>query len=213
MVVLLSRRIKSLQAFSDDADIGCGVIFGEGAVIYFCLLCFHFGELAELSGVAGAAGGLGVSSFSGGGGKSFVCPLFCERVGFYGIPDGFRFRAAVGFGGVGLFFRSSAFWSAAVDCSSSLLLHRSAADVLSVIMMRFGASVLWFMRRLQGLAPPAWFGGGPWPALGCLLRRDRREDAWAAMSRASWRFGAALCNFQVVQGVFSKISGMYCASS
>ena len=96
MVVLLSRRIKSLQAFSDDADIGCGVIFGEGAVIYFCLLCFHFGELAELSGVAGAAGGLGVSSFSGGGGKSFVCPLFCERVGFYGIPDGFRFRAAVG---------------------------------------------------------------------------------------------------------------------
>ena len=141
MVVLLSRRIKSLQAFSDDADIGCGVIFGEGAVIYFCLLCFHFGELAELSGVAGAAGGLGISSFSGGGGKSFVCPLFCERVGFYGIPDGFRFRAAVGFGGVGLFFQSLAFWSAAADCSSSLLLHRSAADVLLVIMMRFGASV------------------------------------------------------------------------
>ena len=110
-------------------------------MIYFCLLCFHFGELAELSGVAGAAGGLGVSSFSGGGGKSFVCPLFCERVGFYGIPDGFRFRAAVGFGGVGLFFQSLAFWSAAADCSSSLLLHRSAADVLLVIMMRFGASV------------------------------------------------------------------------
>ena len=94
MVVLLSRRIKSLQAFSDDADIGCGVIFGEGAVIYFCLLCFHFGELAALSGVAG---GLGVSSFSGGGGKSFVYPLFCERVGFYGILDGFR--AADGFSG------------------------------------------------------------------------------------------------------------------
>lgn len=79
MVVLLSRRIKSLQVFSDDADIGCGVIFGEGAVIYFCLLCFHFGEPAELSGVAGAAGGLGVSSFSGGGGKNFVCPLFFAK--------------------------------------------------------------------------------------------------------------------------------------
>lgn len=213
MVVLLSRRIKSLQAFSDDADIGCGVIFGEGAVIYFCLLCFHFGELAELSGVAGAAGGLGVSSFSGGGGKSFVCPLFLRKGGILRHPRWIPFPRCCWFSGIGLFFRSSAFWSAAADCSSSLLLHRSAADVLSVIMMRFGASVRWFMRRLQGLAPPAWFGGGPWPALGCLLRRDRREDAWAAMSRASWRFGAALCNFQVVQGVFSKISGMYCASS
>ncbi|KAG2625963.1 hypothetical protein PVAP13_3KG282700 [Panicum virgatum] len=121
MVVLLSRQIKSLQAFSDDADIGCGVIFGEGAVIYFCLLCFHFGELAELSGVAGAAGGLGVSSFSGGGGKSFVCPLFLQKGGILRHPRWipfprccwFRWRRfvlpVVGLlvGGGGLFFLST----------------------------------------------------------------------------------------------------------
>ena len=65
-------------------------------MICFCLLCFHSDGRAEFSGVAGTASGLGVSFFSGCG-KSFVCPLLCERVGFYGILDGFR--AADGFSG------------------------------------------------------------------------------------------------------------------
>jgi len=76
MVVLLSRRIKSLQAFSDGGDNGCGVIFGEGAVI-FCLLCFISGRRVEPLGVAGEAGGLGASVFSVGGGKR---RLFLPRV-------------------------------------------------------------------------------------------------------------------------------------
>ncbi|KAG2651025.1 hypothetical protein PVAP13_1NG514100 [Panicum virgatum] len=152
MVVLLSRRIKSLQAFSDGGDNGCGVIFGEGAVI-FCLLCFISGRRVEPLGVAGEAGGLGASVFSvgggkrrlflprvvglhckavrwcfcclcfgsgdrvkllggaffcsgifpssGGGGMSYVWPLFCEKGGLFSIPVGSRGRAAGGAGSGG----------------------------------------------------------------------------------------------------------------
>jgi len=189
MVVLLSRRIKSLQAFSDGGDNGCGVIFGEGAVI-FCLLCFISGRRVEPLGVAGEAGGLGASVFSvgggkrrlflprvvglhckavrwcfcclcfgsgdrvkllggaffcsgifpssGGGGMSFVWPLFCEKGGLFSIPVGSRGRAAgvAGSGGfvvpaVGFASGLSA-WSATADLSSGLLMSSlTAADCIS----------------------------------------------------------------------------------
>ena len=94
MAVLLSRRIRSLEAFPDNGNNGCGVIFDESHAICFCLLYFHSGGRAKFSVIAGMANSLGVSFFSGSG------------------------------SGSGWFFSSSAFLPAAADCSSSWFLHK-----------------------------------------------------------------------------------------
>ena len=165
--------------------------------------------------VAGAAivysGGFPIS---GSGGMSFVWPLFCERVGLFGIPVGFRGRAASVVGGGGRVFPTSVVRLAAVDLASSPLLLKMADDVRSTSTMCFGVGAgCWLLRHQNALTPLGKFGGGSCLAASFLLRRtgDRRRGAPAA-SGSSWCLGVVSCNFHFLEGAFCKLTAMYCAS-
>jgi hypothetical protein len=89
--------------------------------------------------------------------------LFCFG-GRAGIPDG---------GGGGSLFRSLAGWPAAVDLFSSLTSHKWSADVLSMLMMRFGvATERWLLRLNQCLMTLVRGGGGVRTVAGCSLLHD-----------------------------------------
>jgi hypothetical protein len=136
--------------------------------------------------------------------------LSCERVGFLdGFPIGDR-DCAANVVGSGSLIRSSVVWTQprmAADLSSSLSLHKLAADGLSAFTMRLGgAAGCWLMRLLQGLTPLVKIGGGTWLALGF-----RQQLGVRAASGSPCCLGVALCNFQLVQGAFYKLLGMFSA--
>ncbi|CAN6282555.1 unnamed protein product [Urochloa humidicola] len=68
VALLLVRRIKRLQSFSDGDGNGFGVVFGEDAARSFCCLYFGPDGQVDFSEGAGEAGGFGGFLFSGGGG-------------------------------------------------------------------------------------------------------------------------------------------------
>ena len=147
--------------------------------------------------VAGAAivysGGFPIS---GSGGMSFVWPLFCKRVGLFGIPMGFRGRAASVAGGGGVAFPTSVGQLTVVDLSSSPLLLKMAADVLSSSTMCFGLGAGSRLLWQQNFTPLRRIGGGPCLAVSRLLRRTegRWRGAPAALGSVWW-LGIAACNF------------------
>ena len=188
-----SQRIRALQIFCDDDGDGLGVVSGEDFVRCFWCLCSGSGGRVKLSAEdGGATATVYFRGFpiSGGGGKSFVWPLFCEMVGLFGIPVGFRGRAASDVGGGGLVFPSPVVWLAAVDLASSPLLLKMAADVLSSSTMYFSVGAgCWLLRHQNALTPLGKFGGGS-----CLAVSFLRRGAPAALG-SSWCLGVASCNF------------------
>jgi hypothetical protein len=184
VAVLLLWQIRHLQA---------GVVFDEAVARFFCLLFFG-------SGSGAGDGDAVISSISGGGGRGFIFPLSCERVGFFdGFPVGDR-DCAANVVGSGSLIRSSVVWTqpAAADLSSSLSLHKLAADGLSAFTMHLGGGAgRWLMQLLQGLTPLVKIGGGTW-----LDSGFRRQFGVRAASGSPCCLGVALCNFQIVQGAF-----------
>jgi hypothetical protein len=146
------RQIRSLQGCSVG---GSGVSCGVAAVRHFCLLFFGSGTWMVVSG---------------GVGKRFGFPCFGGRVG---IPDGSRSCAADAVGGGGCLFRSPTVWPAVVDILSSPTSHKSTADALSSLMMRFGdATEHWLMRLNQSLTLLVRCGGGARMVMGWFLLGD-----------------------------------------
>jgi hypothetical protein len=95
----------------------------------------------------------------------------------------------------------------AADLSSSLSLHKLAVDGLSAFTMRLdGAAGCWLMRLLQGLTPLVKIGGGTWLASGF-----RQQLGVRVASGSPCCLGVVLCNFQIVQGAFYKLLGMFSA--
>ncbi|CAO2047494.1 unnamed protein product [Urochloa humidicola] len=82
VALLLVRRIKRLQSFSDGDGNGFGVVFGEDAARSFCCLYFGPDGQVDFSEGAGEAGGFGGFLFSGGGGGAFwLCLVVCFYCG------------------------------------------------------------------------------------------------------------------------------------
>jgi hypothetical protein len=100
-----------------------------------------------------------------------------------------------------------------VLCSSPFLL-KTVADGRSSSTMCFGGGAgYWILRLHHELMPLGKIGGGSWRAVFLLLRRagDRRRGVPAATGSFWWCLGVAMCNFQIPQGAFCKVVGMYCA--
>ena len=194
----LSWRIMVLHIFCDDDGVGFGVVSGEDTGRCFCGLCSGSGGRVKASVEGGGATAIcfGVLSIAGGGGMSFVWPLLCERVGLFGISVGFRGRAASVAGGGGVAFPTSVGQLTVVNLSSSPLLLKMAADVLSSFTMCFGLGAGSRLLWQQNFTPLRRIGGGPCLAVSRLLRRTegRRRGAPAALGSVWW-LGIAACNF------------------
>ena len=131
---------------------------------------------------------LGCLPISGGGGMRLAWPLFCEKVGLYGIPVGFRGRAVSGAGGGDFVFHSPVVWLAAVVLFSSLILFKTVAEGGSSSTMCFGGGAgYWFLQQQQHeLTPFGKIGGGFWLAVLLLLRRA--GDQWRGVPVATGSF-------------------------
>jgi hypothetical protein len=114
--VSLLRQMRSLQACFEDGDGGSNVVFGEAVARRFCLLYFGSGTCVVVSG---------------GRGRRFPFPCFCERDG---IPDGFCCCATDDVGDGGWLFRVPVVWPPAAVFSSSPTLHKLAVDGLSSLV-------------------------------------------------------------------------------
>ncbi|KAG2630421.1 hypothetical protein PVAP13_3KG488001 [Panicum virgatum] len=219
MAVLLSRRIRCVQAFIDGGGFGWAVVFGEGAVICFCLLHFHSGGRAESLSGADAAGGLGASS-SGDGGTSFAL----------GNTDGRWICSGAGVGYVFLSFVAKGNRLVpATHLLPGLLLRLATVGSFSVWRRlgrqdRFSSSsfgavrMAVFFQRNRGaggglrcwllqLLPKSWSPPARWKVELAGLPLEEVAGVEADEGNIHW---GCVCVFYLYRGVSCKITGMYC---